>query len=247
MSNRYITAAMECRVGSMAKKLILIKLADNANDDGLCWPSYATIARHCECDKRTVMRHIKDMVDMGVLTRKHRITNSGNTSNYFQLTIPLADLTRGDKLSLGGDTGSPGGCHVVTRGVTEDHPEPSLEPSIKPEEESQNEKTSFDEQIVVQEWNVFAKQKGIPCIRQLSDNYTKKLREGYKVYAKFQRKAKSEVLDIDEFVKAYVEYLQDLTTPHHLGENSSSWKMTFDYAFSKTVVENVLNSGVLKR
>lgn len=104
-----------------------------------------------------------------------------------------------------------------------------------------------DEQTVVQEWNQFAKQKGIPSIRQLSDTYKKKLQEGHKVYARFQSKAKAEVLSIDEFVKAYLEYLHDIITPHHLGDNKNKWKMTFDYAFSKTVVENALNSGVLKR
>ncbi|WP_409365500.1 helix-turn-helix domain-containing protein [Klebsiella pneumoniae] len=44
---------MNCKVGNPARKLVLLKLADNANDDGICFPSYQYIADKCEMSKRS--------------------------------------------------------------------------------------------------------------------------------------------------------------------------------------------------
>jgi hypothetical protein len=35
-------------VGNPLRKLVLLKLADNASDQGECWPSYQYIADQCE-------------------------------------------------------------------------------------------------------------------------------------------------------------------------------------------------------
>ena len=85
MSIKYILAAMEAKVGNPARKLVLIKLADNANDDGFCYPSYQNIADHCELGKRSVIDHIKKLQDDGFLTKTARKTQLGNTSNGYQL------------------------------------------------------------------------------------------------------------------------------------------------------------------
>jgi hypothetical protein len=42
-----------------AEKLVALALADAANDDGLCWPSIATIARKSGLSERTVQRTIR--------------------------------------------------------------------------------------------------------------------------------------------------------------------------------------------
>ena len=41
MSMELMVKAMKIRVGNPLRKLVLIKLADNASDQGECWPSYA--------------------------------------------------------------------------------------------------------------------------------------------------------------------------------------------------------------
>ena len=50
--------AMGVKVGNSLRKLVLIKLADNANDKGECWPSYQHIADQCECSRTAVRNHI---------------------------------------------------------------------------------------------------------------------------------------------------------------------------------------------
>ncbi|EON13422.1 helix-turn-helix domain-containing protein [Pandoraea sp. SD6-2] len=44
---------------SIAQKAVLISLADNANDQGVCWPSIATIARRVCASDRAVQNAIK--------------------------------------------------------------------------------------------------------------------------------------------------------------------------------------------
>ena len=64
--------AMTIRVGSPLTKLVLIKLCDNANDEGECFPSYKTIAFHCEMSRRTVINHVNRLEKMGIITKEFR-------------------------------------------------------------------------------------------------------------------------------------------------------------------------------
>lgn len=88
MSMLLMVKAMTLKIGSPARKLVLIKLADNANDDGKCWPSYQNIADHCEMSKRSVMSHIKKLSEAGFLRIEHRFGDDGkNRSNFYYLTL----------------------------------------------------------------------------------------------------------------------------------------------------------------
>lgn len=87
--------AMSIKVGNPLRKLVLIKLADNANDKGECWPSYQHIAEHCECSKSAVRTHIDALIDMGLLVKENRLginNGKGNTSNiyYLDLSSPVS-------------------------------------------------------------------------------------------------------------------------------------------------------------
>lgn len=82
--------AMAIKTGNPIRKLVLIKLADNANDNGECWPSYQHIADHCECSRSAVRSHIDVLIGMGVLTKENRMginNGKGNTSNVYYLNL----------------------------------------------------------------------------------------------------------------------------------------------------------------
>ncbi|EMQ3722422.1 helix-turn-helix domain-containing protein, partial [Salmonella enterica subsp. enterica serovar Lubbock] len=70
MSMNLMAKAMSIKVGNPLRKLVLIKLADNANDEGECWPSYQHIADQCEVSRSTVKSHIRALEDMGLLKRE---------------------------------------------------------------------------------------------------------------------------------------------------------------------------------
>ncbi|BAE75241.1 putative phage replication protein [Sodalis glossinidius str. 'morsitans'] len=90
MSMSLIAKAMNIKVGNPIRKLVLLKLADNANDKGECWPSYQHIADHCECSKSTVRDHIDALEKAGLLVKENRTgTNNGkgNTFNVYHLKL----------------------------------------------------------------------------------------------------------------------------------------------------------------
>lgn len=150
MSMELMVKAMKVKLGSPIKKLVLIKLADNANDKGECWPSYQHIADHCEVDKRTVMRHIKSLSNAGYINITHRKGEKGNSSNIFRLNIPSDPLSPpSDRVPLGGDPVSPPPSDPVS---------PRTSHSIEPVKEPVNEAIDrFDEF-----WEIYDKKTGKP-------------------------------------------------------------------------------------
>lgn len=88
MSMLLMAKAMSIKVGNPLRKLVLIKLADNASDQGECWPSYQHIADQCEISKRSVMEHINALCAAGLVTKEHRKGGpKGNSSNVYHLTL----------------------------------------------------------------------------------------------------------------------------------------------------------------
>lgn len=55
-----------------SEKLALLALADSANDEGLCWPSMATLARKCSKSDRTLQKAIASLSEKGHLSRDER-------------------------------------------------------------------------------------------------------------------------------------------------------------------------------
>lgn len=53
-----------------SEKLVLLALADCANDEGHCWPGMATLTKKCSKSDRTVQLAIKMLVTKGHLTRR---------------------------------------------------------------------------------------------------------------------------------------------------------------------------------
>lgn len=90
MSMELMVKAFKMTVGNPLRKLVLIKLADNANDKGECWPSYQHIADQCEVGRSTVKGHIRALESMGLLRREFRKNGDLNQSNVFHLSLDYA-------------------------------------------------------------------------------------------------------------------------------------------------------------
>lgn len=92
MSMLLMAKAMQLQVGSTAQKMVLLKLADNANDKGECFPSYETIARHCEISRQSAINHIKSLCKKGFVRKVTRKTDKGHTSNLYILDLEAKSL-----------------------------------------------------------------------------------------------------------------------------------------------------------
>ncbi|WP_447902678.1 helix-turn-helix domain-containing protein [Stenotrophomonas pavanii] len=67
---------------SVTQKAVLISLADQANDDGVCWPAVGTIAARCCMSARAVRTAVDHLEAVGLLTRDRRF----NSSTVYKVT-----------------------------------------------------------------------------------------------------------------------------------------------------------------
>jgi hypothetical protein len=75
MSIALMAAAWELEIAS-TDKLVLLALADNANDAGCCWPSMATIARKCGLKERATRIAMRRLESAGYVTSVDRTGTS---------------------------------------------------------------------------------------------------------------------------------------------------------------------------
>ncbi|MDK9607081.1 helix-turn-helix domain-containing protein [Lelliottia wanjuensis] len=135
MSMDLMVQVMKVKLGSPLRKLVLLKMADNASDTGECWPSYQHIADHCEISRRSVVSHIAALCACGFLKKKNRMGPNGNSSNSYVITLGEGDVgmlknfksvksiagAPGESDSPGSATDSLGGAAVAPGGVKEIH------------------------------------------------------------------------------------------------------------------------------
>ena len=81
--------AKPIKTGNSGRKLVLMMLADIADDTGRCFPSYQHIADVCEMSRRSVITHISKLVEANLLNVTHRKSKGEmlNSSNVYQLTL----------------------------------------------------------------------------------------------------------------------------------------------------------------
>ncbi|MEC5517919.1 helix-turn-helix domain-containing protein [Enterobacter hormaechei] len=68
-----------------AKLVIMARLADYSNDDGVCYPSVETICRQLGLGESTVRTAIAELESAGWLRRESRRKGNRNTSNLYHL------------------------------------------------------------------------------------------------------------------------------------------------------------------
>lgn len=123
---------------SPAQKAVLISLADQANDDGVCWPGIKTIAKRTCLSERAVQEAIAWLQTVGLVFRDYRL----NTSTSYTIMpgkynpaaapkkraraagangAPPADGAPGADGASGGADGAPGDANGAPRPVQMAH------------------------------------------------------------------------------------------------------------------------------
>lgn len=113
-------------------KLVLMSLADAADDHGVCWPSVPTVARKCGVSSRTVRRIMQRLIAHDLLIAEPRYRPDGScSSNRYRL-----QLGGGDKMSPAPDRDDTFPCPVrqgppdtgvspgTTKGTAKESPQP---------------------------------------------------------------------------------------------------------------------------
>jgi hypothetical protein len=97
-----MTAVWEHSRAEGSDLLVLLALADIADDDGECWPSVGYLAKKCRIDTRTVQRRIRSLEELSEVVV---IRNGGKTrivgaskSNRYRITIHMPEEDEGGDL-----------------------------------------------------------------------------------------------------------------------------------------------------
>ncbi len=137
MSMILTARALQIKTGNPLRKLVLVKLADNANDQGESWPSVPYIAEQCEISERSVQNHINALVKMGLVRVESRKSANGlNQSNIYHLCLDVTAVS-GANGSRTGAADAPGGANGSGSGAGA-APGISHDPVIDPDNKNIN-------------------------------------------------------------------------------------------------------------
>jgi len=88
MAWRYTAAAWQAQGLTTTQKLVLLRLADSADDDGYCWPSHRLIALDVGIKDRALRYVLRDLEALGHLTIEARQRQNGaQSSNGYRLAL----------------------------------------------------------------------------------------------------------------------------------------------------------------
>jgi len=107
MSTIIMSACWPLQGMSSAQKAVLISLADQASDDGVCWPGIGTIARRTCLSERAVQEALSWLQKVGLVYREYRT----NSSTSYTITPGRFDPSKApaarSRLKAGGAYGAP--------------------------------------------------------------------------------------------------------------------------------------------
>ena len=186
MSAKWTFWAWDMPIKTAPKKLALLQLANNADDDGKSWYSIGKMAIACGVSERTFQRQIQSLESDGLLVVDRR---SNRPSVYVlkdEVCIKLTGVTdcRGDTVTGQGDRLSGQGDRESPLGVSESHAILTTNPVINPINEPNTRFCEF--------W----------------DLYSKKV-DSKKCEAKFKKLTKAQIDLIFEKLPAYVKSTPD--------------------------------------
>lgn len=218
MSIRLMTNVWEHQGINATQKLVLLALADWANEEGLCWPSINRLASKTGIAGRSVQRLIRQLEELN-LVRREEVSGKGNR---YWICEPLTQCHP---------------RHSVTPPLTECHPTPdtvSPNTSYTHQLTTTSNKSSDDDQPVTEEeiiecWNDLAARTGLPKIKVMNDKRRNMLRKRIK-----------ECPDVETWSTAF----RNIERSSFLrGDNERGWQADFDFLVQPTSFMRIIEGS----
>lgn len=189
------------------EKLVLLALADCANDEGLAWPSIATLKRKTGAGERTIYRAIAAMEGQGILSIE-RIIGKGNK---YRLT-PARAAPLPERHPCPADTPP-----LPERQATPARAAPN--PSMNRKEPSEVKSSASDDRVsiadILEGWNDTAKACGLPIAEKMTGPRLRQARARLREYP-----------DPASWRRA-LKHIRE--TPFLRGENDRGWRADIDF------------------
>lgn len=84
MSVKLMSQVWDLPFESVTQKIVMLALADNASDQGRCWPSVGHLAKKCQVSERCVFLQLARLKELKFITCR---SGGGSVSNHYTLTI----------------------------------------------------------------------------------------------------------------------------------------------------------------
>lgn len=201
---------------SSTEKLVLLALADCANDEGDCWPSIATLGRKASVGERSVQRSIQALKEAGHLTR---IEVTGRGCRY--RIHPRQCGTPARVAPVTNTTPPPPQCHPTPATVA---PKPSMNHQ-EPSEGCASGDAPLTAHEVLEGWNELANTHGLASVRKLTDARRRK------VLAQAKR------FSVPDWQTVFAKIAQ---SPFLKGDNRQGWRCDFDFILSENNFVKIL-------
>lgn len=189
-----------------SQKIVLLALADSANDEGFCWPSMASLARKCSKGERTVQGVIKQLVEAGHLTRKEVL---GKGCQY--IVHPRRDCAP-QQPHPRKDCARPPQSLRDTPAAAADKPSKNHQ---EPSKDSASADAPLTPDEIVEDWNALAKACDLQTVVKLTEPR--------------KRQVKARLREFPEIQHWQRAFAHIRGSPFLLGKNDRGWKADFDF------------------
>jgi hypothetical protein len=128
---------MAIRGVSASEKLLLLVLANFADEGMACWPSHKRLADDTGLSQRTILTLMKGLEERKIISREERTRSDGSRASD-KITLHFSGEVispRGETVSGGGEATSPGWGNEQQGGGEMVSPLTTFEPSTEPSEE----------------------------------------------------------------------------------------------------------------
>ncbi|HIF5510029.1 helix-turn-helix domain-containing protein [Pasteurella multocida] len=262
MSSKLLGHVWDLDLPDHATKLVLLRLADSANDEtGECWPSLKHIQDKCNIkSKNTIRRALEVLEQLGLLVViKRKLSAKQNTSNLYRLNIKKILEPSSVSIKLGGGSNSElGGSNSELGGGSNSEPRTnnSFEPinelntPLPPKGESANadgEGNAKKDLSAKNKKNRSAEkidyQGVIEAFNEANTENGSRLPFVRELSDKRKTSIKKFLLSLKEPTAEcagnYFNALFSMLRPFHFGEEkNSTWKANFDWAIrAETVIK----------
>nr|DAS67081.1 MAG TPA: helix-turn-helix domain protein [Caudoviricetes sp.] len=95
MSIRIMSQVWNMEIEDSTTKLTLMALADFSDDEGYCYPSYEVLAKKISKSKRTAIRAVEKLTELGFLQKEKRELNDGTSrTNLYKIVSENERVTQ---------------------------------------------------------------------------------------------------------------------------------------------------------
>ena len=201
MSIRIMTNVWEHQGITPTQKLVLLALADWANDEGLCWPSIRRLADKSSLTSRCVQKTIRSLEDAELIKREE-VSGKGNR---YWITLPANDV-------------HPRTTFTPPMNEVHPTPEPRSPNTSYTHQETSNDMSSDDDQVTVDEvvraWNDLAADRDLPRVVKVTPTRRKQIQARIREYTADDWSTALSAIYRSKFL---------------CGENDRGWKADFDF------------------